>query len=174
MRTLYIAPERAATLSLEPAALEVAPLLRELILHILDVGMLAPARPEHDRLAGLLIDLVRTARPLDLSLPLPRDSRAARLAAHLQAHPDDGRELRLLAGEANASLRTLQRLFLSDTGLTLEAWRRKARLIHAAAALASGAGVTAAALDCGYRSPGAFISAFARQFGVTPGRYGAS
>jgi AraC-like DNA-binding protein len=31
--------------------------------------------------------------------------------------------------------------------------------------------VTAAALDCGYESPSAFITAFKRQFGVTPGRF---
>jgi AraC-like DNA-binding protein len=32
--------------------------------------------------------------------------------------------------------------------------------------------VTTAALDCGYHSVGAFIMAFSRQFGTTPGRYG--
>jgi AraC-like DNA-binding protein len=53
----------------------------------------------------------------------------------------------------------------------LEAWRQKARLIAGAAALSAGAPVTAAALDCGYESPSAFITAFKRQFGVTPGRF---
>ena len=35
----------------------------------------------------------------------------------------------LMARRAGASLRTLQRLFPAETGLTLEAWRQKARLI---------------------------------------------
>jgi AraC-like DNA-binding protein/quercetin dioxygenase-like cupin family protein len=171
MRTLYIAPERAVALPTEPAVLAVSPLLRQLILHILAIGMLDPTRQEHDRLAGLLIDLLRLAPPLDFFLPLPRDARALALAARLRAAPEDPRALAALAAEAGASLRTLQRLFPAETGLTLEAWRQKARLIHAAACLSSGASVTETAFACGYQNLGAFIAAFRRQFGVTPGRY---
>jgi AraC-like DNA-binding protein len=170
-RFLYIAPERAAPLSKAPQVLEAAPLLRELILFILAVGMLDPKRPEHERLAGLLIDLLVQARPQDLALPLPADRRARALAERLQAAPDDRSDLARLAKDTGASLRTLQRLFPRETGLTLEAWRQKARLIWAVGQLSGGAAVTATALDCGYESPSAFITAFKRQFGVTPGRY---
>jgi AraC-like DNA-binding protein len=169
LRTLYIDAERAAPLPATPSVLEVAPLLRELILHILAIGMLDPGDPRHDRAAGLLIDLMLAARPVDLSLPMPRDPRALRLARLWQDDPGDGRGLAELAAESGASLRTLQRLFPVETGLTIEAWRQKARLIHAVGRLASGASVTEAALDCGYQSLSAFASAFARQFGHTPG-----
>ncbi|HEV7159039.1 MAG TPA: helix-turn-helix transcriptional regulator [Caulobacteraceae bacterium] len=171
MRTLYIAPERAAPLPSMPRVIEIAPLLRELILHILAIGMLDPARPDHDRLAGLLTDLLVQARAQDLMLPLPRDKRAQTLANHLQTRPGDRANLADLAQQAGASLRTLQRLFPKETGLTVEAWRQKARLIWAVAQLGAGASVTAAALDCGYESPSAFITAFRRQFGVTPSSY---
>jgi AraC-like DNA-binding protein/quercetin dioxygenase-like cupin family protein len=172
MRTLYIAPARAGPLRTEPAALAVEPLLRELILHILAIGMLTPTRADHDRLAGLLIDLLAQAPPQDLVLRLPRDPRALALALRLRDVPQDRRALSVLAGDVGASLRTLQRLFPSETGLALEAWRQKARLIHAVACLASGDSVTAAAFDCGYQTVGAFIAAFRRHFGETPGRYG--
>ncbi len=171
MRSLYISPERAAGLPAAPGVIEVAPLLRELILHILAIGMLDPRRPEHDRLAGLLMDLLIQARPHDLALPLPRDPRARVLADRLQASLDDRSDLKSLAKGVGASLRTLQRLFPAETGLTLDAWRQKARLIWAVGRMSAGAGVTATALDCGYDSPSAFIAAFRRQFGVTPGRY---
>ena len=171
MRTLYIALRRATPLSPAASVVEVAPLLRELILHIVRVGMLASDRPEHDRIAGLLIDLLLQARPQDLALPLPRDRRALRLAEHIQRQPADGRKLGELADLAGASLRTLQRLFPRETGLTVEAWRQKARLLHGVDRLSSGASVTDAALDCGYRSVAAFIVTFTRQFGMTPGRY---
>ena len=171
MRTLYIAPERAAPLPAEAAALEVEPLLRELILHVLGVGMLDPLRPADDRLAGLLIDRIVAARPVDLYLPWPDDPRALALAERLRAAPTERTDISALATEAGASLRTLQRLFLSETGLTIEAWRQKARLVHAASLLSLGASVTNAAADCGYDSLSAFIAAFQRQFGVTPGRY---
>ena len=170
MRTLYIAATRAATLPRMPHVVEVPPLLRELILHILQIRMLERARPEHDRLAGLLVDLLLAARPQDLSLPLPRDKRARRMADLLQA-PGEARELADLAKRAGASLRTLQRLFPLETGLTIETWRQKARLLQAIGYLSSGTKVTDAALRCGYQSVAAFIAAFTRQFGLTPGRY---
>ena len=171
MRTLYIDPVSAEPLPKSEAVLEVAPLLRELILHILKIGMLGPGAPEQERLAGLLIDLLVQARPQDLSLPWPKDRRTRALAERLQSEPGEPGDLAGLAQATGASLRTLQRLFPRETGLTLEAWRQKARLIAAVALLSDGASVTTTALDCGYESPSAFITAFKRQFGVTPGRY---
>jgi len=45
------------------------------------------------------------------------------------------------------------------------------RLISALERLEQGAAVTEVALDCGYNSPSAFIAAFRRQFGATPGAF---
>jgi len=171
LRTLYIAPDRAGALQQTPAALAVSPLLRALILHIVEVGMLSPGKPDQDRLAGVLTDLLKAAPQEDLALPLPADPRAAAFAGLLAKDPNDPRSLTALARDAGASLRTLQRLFPEETGLTIEAWRRKARLILAMARLAEGASVTSAALDCGYAGAAGFIAAFSSQFGVTPGRY---
>ncbi len=171
MRTLYVAPQAGSALPQDAGVLEVGPLLRELILHILGIGMLGPDRADHVRLAGVLVDLIADAPREDLSLPMPGDPRALAFAGAVQASPDGRKGLGDLATAAGASLRTLQRLFPRETGLTLEAWRQKARMIHAAAALSAGASVTGAALDCGYESASAFITAFRRQFGRTPGRY---
>lgn len=170
-RFLYLAPELAAPLPDEAGVVEVLPLLRELILHILKLRMLHPDAPEQDRLARLLVDLLLQARPIDLALPLPADRRALAFADQVQAAPGEPTGLADLARRAGASLRTLQRLFPAETGLTLETWRQKARMIAAAAALSGGAPVAVTAGDCGYDSSSAFITAFKRQFGVTPGRY---
>jgi len=170
-RFLYLAPELAAPLPDEAGVVEVVPLLRELILHVLKLRMLHPDTPEQDRLARLLVDLLLAARPIDLALPLPADRRAVAFADQVRDTPGESAGLADLARRAGASLRTLQRLFPAETGLTLEAWRQKARLITAAAALSGGAPVAVTAADCGYDSPSAFITAFKRQFGVTPGRY---
>jgi AraC-like DNA-binding protein len=170
-RFLYICPELAEPLPTQPEVLEVAPLLRELILHILRIRMLHPSRPVEDRLARLLIDLTSQARRVDLVLPLPSDRRALALAEQLQDEPANGASLGDLARRAGASLRTLQRLFPAETGLTLETWRQKARLIWSITRLSAGASVSAAAFDAGYESPSAYIAAFKRQFGVTPGRF---
>lgn len=169
-RFLYLAPELAAPLPAAPQVLEVAPLLRELILHILQIGTLHPEAPAEARLAELAVDLIVAARPVDLALPLPADRRAVALAERVQGAPAESVSLGELARGAGASLRTLQRLFPAETGLTLEAWRQKARLMAAVATLSGGAPVTTTAFDCGYDSPSAFIAAFKREFGVTPGR----
>lgn len=170
-RTLYVAARRAGGVTRGIGVFEVSPLLRELILHIVAGQMLDPALPAQDRLAGLLVDLVEAAPGIDLMLPLPRDPRARRLADHFQAHPDDGADLPRLAAMAGASVRTLQRLFAAETGIAVDAWRQKARLIASTAALAEGAGVTTTALDCGYDSPSAFIAAFKRHFAMTPRQF---
>ena len=132
--------------------------------------MLRSSCDRQSRLAGVLVDLIGQAQPQDLALPLPRDRRALMMAERLQSLPADASELTALAGEAGATLRTLQRIFPRETGLTLRAWRQKSRLIHAMASLASGASVSQAAFGCGYQNVGAFTQAFSRQFGETPGR----
>jgi len=171
LRTLYLNATRAAPLPSEPAVLEVVQLLRELILHVVGIGMLTPQQAQHDRLAGVLVDLLCQARSEDLMLPLPQSKRAARLAEIFLHAPGDERDLPTLANAVGASLRTLQRLFPQETGLTIEAWRQKARMIHAVAMLSTGASVSQTALDCGYLSLAAFSSAFRKQFGASPGRY---
>jgi len=171
MRTVYLSGRRAARLPRSVGAIEVSPLLGELIAHVLSYGMLDPTIAEQDRLAGVLMDLIAAAPGVDLALPLPRDVRARRLAERFREMPAQRTRLKELAAETGASLRTLQRLFSEETGVPIETWRQKARLVHSAAALSSGASVTEAALGSGYESPSAFIAAFRRQFGATPGKF---
>lgn len=171
MRTLYLAPAAADERLAACRALEVAPLLRELILHIVRIGMLRVGDPVHDRLEGLLLDLMAAGETAPLVLPLPSDPRARTLAEHLLAEPEATTPLADLARGAGASMRTLQRLFLTQTGLSPEAWRGRVRMQQAVVSLSAGVPVTQAALDCGYDSVSAFIAAFKRAFGTTPGRY---
>jgi AraC-like DNA-binding protein len=171
LRSLYISAKRAGTVEPDVKMLEVVPLLSELIVHIVNLGMLDPQRPEHDRLAAVLMDLISGARAVDLILPLPRDPRALKLAHHLRSAPGNRQSLEALVLATGASLRTLQRCFAQETGMTIEAWRQKARLVHSAAALTEGASVMDASLACGYESASAYIAAFRKQFGVTPRRF---
>lgn len=170
MRTLYVEPEAAAALPAHCRALEVSPLLRELVLHIVG-GMLRTDVAEDARLCGVLLDLLGKSETTPLGLPLPKDARARRLADRLLADPAAKAPLGDLARAAAASVRTLQRLFTAETGLSIEAWRTRVRLQHGLVQLTGGASVTAAALEAGYASPSAFIAAFKAAFGVTPARY---
>jgi len=171
MRTLYLAPSGADARLAACRAIEVAPLLRELILHIVRLGMLDVDDPAHARLEDLLVDLLAAGETAPLELPLPSDPRARAFAERLLEAPGVEASLAELARGSGASLRTLQRLFLAETGLSLEAWRGRARMQQAVVSLSNGASVTEAALDAGYQSPSAFIAAFKRAFGVTPARW---
>jgi AraC-like DNA-binding protein len=97
--------------------------------------------------------------------------RARRVADRLEDDPSDDRTLTALARGSGASVRTLQRLFRAETGMTFAAWRQQLRLGRALQRLADGGSVTAVALDTGYASVSAFVSVFRRTFGQTPGRY---
>lgn len=170
-KTLYVSPKRSGTVTRGLSALEVSSFLSELILHILSQQLLDPSVPSEDRLAGVLVDLINAAPSIDFMLPLPGDLRARRLADWFQEHPDDATDLPRLATQLGASVRTLQRYFVAETGMGVDSWRQKARLISSTTALLSGCSVTNAAIDCGYDSPSAFISSFKRQFGVTPRQF---
>ena len=174
MRTLYLAPADEDSRLATCRAIEVAPLLKELILHIVRLGTLDADDVGHGRIEGLLVDLLAAAETVPLELPLPADPRAGAFADRLLAEPGAEASLAELARGAGASLRTLQRLFLAETGLSLEAWRGRARMQQAVVSLSSGASVTDTALDAGYQSPSAFIAAFKRAFGVTPARWRAN
>jgi AraC-like DNA-binding protein len=171
IRTLYLAPRIARALPRECRIVHISTLLRELILHVSRLGFLDRQDPRHARLLGVLLDELSSVADVPLQLPLPTDPRARRLCALLDHQPDDRAPIAKLARQAGASRRTIERLFLEETKMTVGEWRRRFRLLHAVRLLARGDQVTNAALDAGYASTSAFIAAFKRAFGTTPGRY---
>jgi AraC-like DNA-binding protein len=169
MRTLYAAPDVAIPLAQDCCVLEVIPLLRELVLHIVAMGALTSDSTQHEHLKRVLVDQIAAARSHSTALRLPRDPRALRLAERMVSDPGSTRSLGQLASGVGASLRTLQRLFLAETTISLDAWRTRARLQYALVQLSHGNSVTHVSIDAGYHSSSAFISAFRREFGLTPG-----
>jgi AraC-like DNA-binding protein len=170
MRTLYLAPDLVPLLPASCVALDVSPLLREMILQVVALGMLDAGNPVHARLAGVVVDQLAGMKALPLTLPLPSDPRAVRLAERLRDDPSCAVDLDMLATDAGASPRTIQRLFLAETGLRFAEWRQRMRLLHGASLLGAGSSVTEAGLEAGYASTSAFIAAFRKQFGRTPAR----
>lgn len=174
LRTVYFWPFLSRRLPREPRVMNVSPLLRELLHHVTargTRGTLDAKTPRDRHVIGLLLEELRAVDEARLQLPFPRDERAARAAARLTTDAGLREPLPGVARRAGASLRTLQRLFAAETGLTLEAWRLRARLLRAVEHLAGGRAVTAVAIDVGYESPSAFIAAFRRELGETPGRF---
>ncbi len=176
MRTVYLPPDLAVEAPADCRAIEVAPLLRELVLELVGRGLKARgvlplADPVNEHLTRTLLDQLTAAPVLPLCLPMPTDRRCLAVAERLARDPADDASLEQIARDAGASPRTLQRLFRDETGLRFSEWRQRLRLLHAAALLGGGASVTEAGLEAGYAGASAFIAAFRRQMGHTPARY---
>lgn len=171
MRSLYIDCAASAWAPLRCRVLEIDNLSRELIRRFCELPVEYDEGGADGRLAQVLLDQLRAAREVGLSLLLPQDARLLRLCRALQAQPDDSRSLMQWSQALGASEKTLSRLFLRDTGLTFRAWRQRLRLLAALEPLQRGDRVTDVALTCGYDSTSAFIAAFRQQFGETPGEF---
>jgi AraC-like DNA-binding protein len=98
------------------------------------------------------------------------DPRARGVAQYVMTCPSAGETLEQLCRQHGASRRTLERLYREETGLSFGMWRQKVRMLDSIRQLAEGKSVTNAALDSGYVSVSAFIAAFKRTFGCTPGQ----
>ena len=172
MRSLYFPAElKSPSLDItECRVLSVTPLLRELILRVIDLAALDSRVPAHQRLLDLLLDEMDVPSVTPWMLPLPSDERAMAIAEHVMASPSNADALDDLARRFAVGRRTLERLFRDETGLSFGLWRQKVRLLESIRALAEGKSVTDAALDAGYASVSAFIVAFKNTFGCTPSR----
>jgi AraC-like DNA-binding protein len=171
MRTVYLWPPLARSMPRRCCVVAIPPLLRELILYAVARGPLRRDVPEDRRLVAFLVDQVRELPVAPLELPLPRDGRALRVALRLRDAPGEVTPVDALGRAAGASRRTLERLFRTETGMSLGRWRQQARLLHAMRLLARGEPVTSIALEVGYESPSAFIATFKSVLGTTPGSY---
>ena len=171
VRTLYLRTGLSDLLPKDCCVVNVSPLLRELILRAVEIGMLDRNVPSHKHLIDIILDQFHTLPTVPLKLPMPVEARALRVAEMVRDNPGDAKPLAHLARKIGASKRTIERLFQSETEMTFGKWRQQLRMLHALRLLAAGEPVTTVALEVGYDSTSAFISAFKSAVGTTPGRY---
>ena len=117
------------------------------------------------------VAVLLTSSTAGVAPPWPRTPAILAVASELSTHPDDPRNSAELADSVHLSERTLQRRFLAETGLTLQQWRTRNRLVLALGMLRSGVLIDVAAHRVGYRDPSAFRRAFKAHFGVPPSRH---
>jgi len=166
---LYIKPEVVRWMEPACQVLAIPAFLAAIVEHMVGIEWL-PSDRSGRRLAGVLADQIATAGRVDLRLPSPRHARTMQVSELLMADPSDTPSLDALGHELSVSARTLARHFVADTGLTLGQWRLQFRLTHALTLVASGRAVKDVAFEVGYESPSAFVAAFKRALGTTPGK----
>lgn len=166
MRTLYVRRELARALPADCTVIHVTNLMRELILEAIRIGNLSLKSSAHRALWELLLGQLKGATVIPTSITLPTDKRA--LAVAQGVVDDQALPLRGLCARAGVSVRTLERIFRNDIGISFETWRRQVRLMKGIELLVGGASVKEAAFAVGYRQPSAFVEMFRQTLGTTP------
>lgn len=168
MRTAFVATNAVPALPTHSRVLDVSPLLRALLLAVLDVRIDGPLGGRDERLMLLLLDEIRAAPTLALHLPWPRDKRLVPVCERLVKLPAEATLVSEWAHRLGISVKTFHRLFQRETRVTFGRWRQQARLMLALEQLAAGNKVVDVALAHGYGNASAFAAMFKRHFGVTP------
>ncbi|RDI64695.1 AraC family transcriptional regulator [Nocardia pseudobrasiliensis] len=132
---------------------------------------MANAEDRRRRGEAVVFDLIEPVEVIPVGAPLPSDPRARVVAEALLRHPADDRTLEQFAPLAAASPRTLARAFLAETGITFGQWRTQIRLAASLPLLAAELPVARIAERVGYSTPSAYVAAFRRAVGISPGRY---
>ena len=171
MRSLYIETTQTKGLPTEVCVLQVAPLLRELVVAAVASGPAYELDSPQSRILDVVLDQIRVQPMVSLALPMPTDPRLCKITQALIDEPSDERDLDEWASVVGASKRTLTRLFPAQTGMTFRTWRQQRRLLRALELLAAGDNVTTVALELGYDNTSAFIAMFRRCLGQTPTQY---
>jgi AraC-like DNA-binding protein len=177
LRTLYLWPGLlAGEVWASGRVLEVAPLLRELVLALPSAPdpqpQTTPAEAERQRgIERLILAELQRARPLALGVALPRDARLRRLCDAMLREPGRHAGLDAWAAEVGASPRTLSRLFREQLGTSFAQWRSQLLLAHALTLAARKRPMSHIAAELGYASASAFTAMVTRTVGMPPSRF---
>lgn len=166
IRTLFV-DEDIAPLS-RNCVIAVSALLRELILAAMTVPLDYDPNSRDGWVMSLILHEVRAMEVLPLHLPMPTEPRLDVVCRGLLDDIADTASAEVWAGRAGIASKTLQRLFVRETGMSFAQWRQQARLLAALQRLAKGDRIIDVALDSGYASQSAFTAMFRRHFGVAP------
>lgn len=121
-----------------------------------------------DRLTSVMLDQVTHAHNRRWLAECPADRRLAIIYEMLIRDPSNRRSLGQLAQQAGVSARTVGRLLRAHCDMSFREWRERIILGLALNRLRHGGRVTDVALDLGYTSSSAFISAFRKLTDMTP------
>lgn len=156
MRTAYVRAAEAARLFSDCRVLRVGALLQAALIELSNELREESRTARADHLIWLILDEIKRAPSMSFVLPMPTDIRLARLARSLMIDPGSPKTIDQWCEVAGTSRRTLTRLFRSQTGISFGDWRRRLRLLAAAAQLADGEPLGEVAVSLNYRSEAAF------------------
>jgi AraC-like DNA-binding protein len=171
MRTLYIRRRLVSRAFRGCRIIHANPFFRELILRSVADGCLYANNSAHRALKTLIVSELCTSPGIPMCIPFPKDERALQVAQTLIEQMAERPALTRICADTGASVRTVERIFQRELGMTVEVWRRQMRLIKSIELLAGNSSIKEAAFGVGYGQPSAFVESFRRTFGMTPKRW---
>lgn len=167
----FVEPDAVAGLSHNCCTISVSPFMRALLDRIAALPEPYKQASPHGRLMEVLLDELISAPVEQLHLPMPNDARLRKLADTLLQKPAERCTLDQWANHIGMSERNMSRLFLAETGLSINKWRRQMHVVTALPLLAQGQSIQSISDDLGYDSSGAFVTMFRKTVGAPPRRF---
>jgi AraC-like DNA-binding protein len=156
MRTIYVEQSAASAMPKMCIVVGVSDLLRSALVALSTESHNYEVRGRGGHLVAIVLDEIERAPAPPFALVIPHDPRIARIARALIKDPGSTRDLDSWAAWVGVSRRNLTRVFRQQTGLSFGAWRRRLRLLEAAARLADGESLDRIVATLGYSSVEAF------------------
>lgn len=147
-------------------------ILKEMLLYAQKWSQQTDRDPEEDAfLHALLISLPHFCREADsLQIPIPADTRLLPVCAYINMHFHEQLQIQQLSEIANLSVRTLERIFKQETGITVQKYIQLIRIIKSIELSDSGKyTLKQIAYLVGYKSAAAFSSSYLAIMKKRPG-----
>jgi AraC-like DNA-binding protein len=172
MRTLYVHPDACPKdAPREPRMIAVSPLLRELVLRIVEMPIEYEEDGQDGRIVATALGEIDWTPLHPVNLPSLRDARLLRMERMLADYPGDSSTLAEWATRLKISSRTLTRLIRQETALSFQVWRDHIRAFAAIPMLFEGRPLIEIAIAVGFETAWSFTAMFKRVTGVVPSRY---
>lgn len=171
IRTLYVDAAASEGLPRESCVVTVSPLLRELLVAAVRIPRDYDPYSRDGRLLQLLLDEMTAHEVVPLHLPMPGNKKLKAVCQKMMSSPDDTATAQEWGQRMGVTAKTLQRMFMRETGCSFAQWRRQARLFHSLEMLAKGEKILSVAYENGYASQSAFTAMFRKHFGMTPSTF---
>ncbi len=170
---LHVAPEVCHQyLPKHPVRLVLNPMTEEMIKHFARVWQTTKAGVSATRISKLIVsELSCTPHLQEGFAPVPDHPYFKTMVDELIDTKIEHKTMQQWADSFGISSKTLARLTQKLTGMPFSQWSVQFRLLPALTALSEGDTVEETAYQCGYETTAAFIAAFTRVFGITPGKY---
>ena len=172
LMTLYVAPQVARTFPPRPMRILLNPMTFEMIRHFTKVYGSTDRSLHAKRIAKLFIEELRHAPELPKGFaPLSNHPVLRRIADNLLTPECRNFSNETWAARLNMTARNLARLVSRETGLSFAKWRMHMVLLASLNDLNDGRSVESTSYNAGFETPSAYIEAFKKIFGKTPGNF---